>query len=155
MRVGHGWKERCPLFFQRRASGKETPKLVLVLAFHLSVRRTGTGDGCLFLLEPRASDLKPTKNETCFPFSVGSTASPVGAAAHCGSGCAFLQCSERASAAGHCSSRPARASLMVRRTSVLCCSLSCDGSECVPGTFFVLSLVFYVFNLFGSANLLR
>ena len=26
------------------------------------VGRTSTGDGCLFLLEPRASDLKPVKN---------------------------------------------------------------------------------------------
>ena len=33
----------------------------MVLAFHLFVSRTSTGDGCLFLLEPRASDVKPTK----------------------------------------------------------------------------------------------
>ena len=46
---------------QRLASGKETPKLVLVRAFHLSVSRTGSGDGCLFFLEPRASDLTAIK----------------------------------------------------------------------------------------------
>ena len=33
----------------------------LVRAFHLLVSRTSTGDGCLFLLEPRAFDLKPMK----------------------------------------------------------------------------------------------
>ena len=44
---------------RRRASGKETPKLVLVLAFPLLVSRTCTGDGCLFPLEPLASDSKP------------------------------------------------------------------------------------------------
>ena len=40
------------------ACGKETPQLCLVRPFHLSVCRTGTGDGW-FLLEPRASDSKP------------------------------------------------------------------------------------------------
>ena len=29
----------------------------------LLVSRTSTGDGCVFLLEPRASDLKPIKNK--------------------------------------------------------------------------------------------
>ena len=34
-----------------------------MLAFHLSVSRTGTGDGCLFFLEPQASDLEPKETE--------------------------------------------------------------------------------------------
>ena len=43
------------------ACGKETPKLFLVRAFLWLVSRRSTGDGCLFLLEPRASDSKPIK----------------------------------------------------------------------------------------------
>ena len=42
---------------------KEMPKLVLALAFHLSDSQTGTGDGCMFLLEPRASDYKHMKKQ--------------------------------------------------------------------------------------------
>ena len=34
---------------------------MLVRVFHLIVTRTGTGDGCLFLLEPRAVDSKALK----------------------------------------------------------------------------------------------
>ena len=37
------------------------PKLVLVLPFRLLDSRTSTGDSCLFLLEPLASDSKPIK----------------------------------------------------------------------------------------------
>ena len=48
-------------FFSGKLEGKETPKLVLVRAFHLLVCRTGTGDGCMFLLELRASESKPRK----------------------------------------------------------------------------------------------
>ena len=47
---------------RRRASEKKSPKIVLVFAFLLLVSRTGTGDGCLFLLEPRLR-LKAKKNE--------------------------------------------------------------------------------------------
>ena len=45
-------------FFGGELFGKEMPKLVSALAFHLSVSPTVTGVGCLFLLEPRASDSK-------------------------------------------------------------------------------------------------
>ena len=67
---------------------------------------------------------------------------------YCGYGSAPSQCGERASAAGHCCFRPAR---VARPASFLCCSLSCDAPECVPGTF---SLAVLCSNLFDSANLL-
>ena len=38
--------------------------LGLLFSFLLTVSRTGTGDGCLFVLEPRASDSKHIKNKT-------------------------------------------------------------------------------------------
>ena len=60
MRGSRGWKEWFLPFFSELV-GKETPKLVLVRAFRLQDSRTGTGDGCLFLLEPRASGSKPTR----------------------------------------------------------------------------------------------
>ena len=62
----------------------------------------------------------------------------------CGFGCALLQRSERASAAGHCSPRPARASWLARHTPLFCRSFSCDASVCVQGTVFVLSCVFLI-----------
>ena len=40
-------------------SWKEMPKFRFGLLFAFDSSRTGTGDGCLFLLERRASDLKP------------------------------------------------------------------------------------------------
>ena len=54
-----------------RASGKETPKLVLVLAFPLLVSRTSTGDGSLFPLEPRASDSEPRAARTPSALVIG------------------------------------------------------------------------------------
>ena len=50
-------------------SWKEMPKLRFGLLLSFESSRTGTGDGCLFLLEPRAFDLKPIK------IKVGSAAS--------------------------------------------------------------------------------
>ena len=55
----------------------------------------------------------------------------------------FSQCRRR--------SRPARASPMACRTSLLCCSLSCDAFEWVSGIF---SRSCFSKKLFGSANLL-
>ena len=37
-------------------SWKEMPKLRVGLLLSFGSSRTGTGDGCLYLLEPRASD---------------------------------------------------------------------------------------------------
>ena len=46
------------LFCSGGASGKETPELVLVLAFHLLLSRTGTGDFFCFFLRHEASGFK-------------------------------------------------------------------------------------------------
>ena len=48
-------------FFGGEPLGRKCRQLVLVLTFRLLDSRTGTGDGCLFLLEPRASDSKASK----------------------------------------------------------------------------------------------
>ena len=75
MRVGHGWKEWFP-FSSAVGLWGEAPNFVLVLAFCLSVSRTSTGDGSLFLLGPRSSDLKPMeiKNDYINKIKNGSLA---------------------------------------------------------------------------------
>ena len=86
-----------------------------------------------------------------FPFSVGSTASQVGATAWFVSAvlwiqlCVFLQRSELAPAPGHRSPRSARTSRLARHISSSCCSHSCDASVCVQGTCSVLSLVCFIY----------
>ena len=42
--------------------GRRCRSFALAFSFPLTESRTGTGDGCLFLLEPRASDPKHIKN---------------------------------------------------------------------------------------------
>ena len=66
MRVGHGWKE----WFRPSSAVSQLERnteICFGACLPLIVSRTSTGDGCLFLLEPRASDLQPMKNKTFHP----------------------------------------------------------------------------------------
>ena len=63
MRVGHGWKER---FLPSSAVNQweRNTEFCFGASLSLSVDRTSTGDSCLFLLEPRASDSKPVRRKS-------------------------------------------------------------------------------------------
>ena len=75
-----GWKEVLGTTFRSRSEapservvsslfgcgpfrGRRLPKFRFGLLLSFDSSRTSTGDGCLFLLEPRASDLKALKTE--------------------------------------------------------------------------------------------
>ena len=59
MRIATAGKNGVVLF-QRRARGRKH-RICFGACFSLFVSRTGAGEGCLFLLGPRAPDLKPIK----------------------------------------------------------------------------------------------
>ena len=58
--TGYGWKEWLPLS-SAVSLQKGNTEFFFGACFSSLVSRSSTGDGCLFLLEPRASDSKPVK----------------------------------------------------------------------------------------------